>query len=146
MNIRDALKQEPFYIQKSPVVQSMIQLLLQQTKQIQQQTKQIQRQVEQISTLEKNIEDLKDEISRLNKTPKRPRFKPNKMEPRNREKGNSQEDSSKNDKNICIPEKSQEEVRIKAKKVPKGSRFKGYSEFSIQDLEIIVSTLQLLAA
>jgi hypothetical protein len=131
MNIKDALKQEPQYIQNSPIVHAMVQF-------IQSQAEQIQRQEERISKQEQLIEDLKDEIARLNKTPKRPKFKPNKMEPRNRGKGNSQASSSKNDKNICAPEKKQEEVKVQAENVPLGSRFKGYSEFKVQDLEITV--------
>lgn len=141
MNIKDALKQEPQYIQDSPVVQAMAQLIQIQAEQIQHQAEQIQRQAEQIIHLEKTIEELKDEISRLNKTPKRPKFKRNKMEPRNRGKGNSQESSSLNDENVCAPDKKREEVRIAAESVPQGSRFKGYSEFKVQDLEVSVKEI-----
>ena len=141
MNIQDALKQEPQYIQDSPVVQAMAQLIQIQAEQIQHQAEQIQRQTEQINQLEKTIEELKDEISRLNKTPKRPKFKPNKLEPRDRRKGNSQSNSSKKDKNICAPNKKQEEIRVEAKEVPQDSRFKGYSEFKVQDIEITVKEI-----
>ena len=134
MNIKEVLAQSPQYIQDSPVVQAMVLL-------IQRQAEQIQRQAEQISKLEKTVEELKDEISRLNNTPKRPKFKPNKMEPRNRGKGNSQGTSSKNDKNICAPNKKREEIRVPATGVPQGSRFKGYSEFKVQDLEIVVKEI-----
>ena len=44
MNIQDAFKQEPHYIQDSPFVQVIVQLL-------QRQTEQIQSQIEKISTL-----------------------------------------------------------------------------------------------
>ena len=110
MNIQDALKQEPQHIQDSPVVQAMVQL-------IRHQAEQIQCQAERISTLEKTIEDLKDEISRLNNTPKRPKFKPNKMEPRNRRKSDSQENFSKNDRNSCALDKKREEIKVLAKEV-----------------------------
>ena len=52
MNIQDAFKQEPHYIQDSPFVQVIVQLL-------QRQTEQIQSQIEKISTLESTIKDLK---------------------------------------------------------------------------------------
>lgn len=131
MNIKDALAQEPRYIQDSPVVQAMAQVILRQAEQIQLQT-------ERICSLEKTIDELKDEISRLNKTPKRPKLKPNSMEPRKRGKGSSQDKSSKNDGNTCAPLKKQEEVKVPAADVPQGSRFKGYTEFKVQDLEVIV--------
>jgi len=141
MNIQDALTQEPQYIQDSLVVQLMLQFIQSQAEQIQDQAEQIQGQVEHISKLEKNIEKLKDEISRLNNTPKRPKFKPNKMEPRNRGKGKLSKNFSKNNENICVPEKKQEEVKVQAKNVPPGSRFKGYSDFKMQDLEIVVKEI-----
>lgn len=140
MDIQQALQKEPQQIQDSQLVQLMVQLIQKQAEQIQKQAEQIQKQVEQITKLEKTVEELKDEINRLNKTPKRPKFKPNRMEPRNRRKSNSQSDS-KNEKNICAPEKERKEIRIKAKKVPKGSRFKGYSNFKVQDVEIIVKEI-----
>jgi hypothetical protein len=140
MNIKDALKKEPQHIQDSPGVQAMVQVIQSQAEQIQSQAEQIQSQAEQICRLEKTIEDLKDEISRLNKTPKRPKLKPNKMEPRNRGKGNSQGKFSRS-ANVCAPDKKQEEVRVQAEEVPQGSRFKGYSDFKVQDLEIIVKEI-----
>ena len=142
MNIQEALALEPKYIQDSPVVQMMAQLIQSQAEQIQHQAEQIQHQVEQISRLERTIEDLKDEISRLNNTPKRPKFDPNKMEPRNRGKKNRRNSSlPNNDKNTCAPSKIQKEVRVPAKEVPSGSRFKGYSEFKVQDVEISVKEI-----
>ena len=138
MNIEELLAQAPQNLQESPFVQEMVKLIQNQAVQIQQQTVQIQQQVEQISKLKEIIDVLKDEISRLNKTPKRPKFKPNKMEPRNRRKGNFQGNSSKNDKNICVPEKKLEEIKIRAEGVPQGARFKGYTDFKVQDLELVV--------
>ena len=145
MDIENTLVQSPQYIQDSPVVQAMVQLIRsqaeqiqRQAEQIQRQTEQIQRQTEQIDALEKTIDELKDEISRLNKTPKRPKLNPNKMEPRNRRKGTFQGCDSKTSRNICTPDKKREEVRIAAEGVPPNSRFKGYSEFKVQNLELVV--------
>ena len=148
MDTQDALTQEPQYIQDLPVVQMMLQLIQSQAKQIQSQSEQIQSQSEQIQSqseqiceFKKIIDKLKDEISRLKKTPKRPKFKPNKMHPRDRSKGGSQKNSSESNKNICTPDKKQEEITIKAHEVPQGSRFKGYKYFNVQDLEIIVKEI-----
>jgi len=152
MDIENALAQSPQYIQDSLVVQAMVQLIRSQAEQIQRQAEQIQRQAEQIQrqaeqiqrqaeqvdALKKTIDELKDEISRLNKTPKRPKLHPNKMEPRNRRKGRSQGSDFKASRNICTPDKKREEVRIAAESVPVGSRFKGYSEFKVQDLKLVV--------
>ncbi len=146
MNIQQALTHEPQRIQDSPVVQAMVELIKNQAEQIQRQAEQIQRQAEQIqcqaeqiNKLEKTIDNLKDEISRLNNTPKRPKLNSNKMEPRKR--GNAKNNCNPNHKNTCVPDKKREEVKIKAKKVPQGSRFKGYSEFKVQDLEITVKEI-----
>ena len=148
MDIQTALTHEPQYIQDSPVVQVMLQFIQKQAEQIQSQAEQIQSQAEQIQSqteqickLEKTIDELKDEISRLNKTPKRPKLKPNRMEPRNRKKNRSRKDSPGKDKNICAPDKKREEVKVEAHGVPQGSRFKGYCDFKVQDLEIIAKEI-----
>ena len=47
---------------------------------------QTQMQAEQITVMQKMIDELKDEISRLNKTPKRPKFREGGREPRDRSK------------------------------------------------------------
>jgi len=104
MHLEETLAQSSQHIQDSPLVQAMTQLIRSQAEQIQCLT-------EQISKLKETIESLKDEISRLNKTPKRPKFKPNKMEPRDRGKKTIQRSSSENDKTICAPKKQQEEIR-----------------------------------
>ena len=90
--------------------------------------------------LEKTVESLKDEISRLNNTPKRPKFNPNKLEPRSHKRNgrDSKSDSLERNQNICAPDKKVEEVKVEAEDIPQGSRFKGYSEFKVQDLEISV--------
>lgn len=128
MDIKEALKYAPQHIQESPLVQAMVQL-------IQGQTEQIQRQAEQIQQLKKTVNELKDEIARLNKKPKRPKLRPNGMEPRNRGKpGRGSQNST--DRNTSLGNKKLEEVRIPAEGVPEGSRFKGYQEFTVQDVEL----------
>lgn len=137
MKIKNTLALDPKFIQDFPAVQSIVQFMENQAEQIQNQSEQIQKQVEEICKLKNIIDKLKDEISRLNKTPKRPKFGKNNMEPRNRGNGSSQ-NSTRNNKSICIPEKKQEEIKIAARKVPEGSRFKGYTKFKVQDVKINV--------
>ena len=138
MDIEEAIAQSPQYIQDSPIVKAMVELIQSQAEQIQSQAEQIQQQTEQITTLRATIEDLKDEISRLNKTPKRPKFRPNKMEPRGRGQKKNEKGGSKKNKNIFAPDKKREEIKVFAENVPPNSRFKGYSEFKVQDLDFVV--------
>ena len=136
MKMEAILSQSPKHVQDSPFFQAMSKLMQSQAKQIQSQAEQIQSQAEQIQSqteqivkLKEIVESLKDEISRLNKTPKRPKFKSNNMEPRNRGKKKNSITSEKN-KNICAPEKKYEEIKISVDAVPLGSRFKGYATFT----------------
>ncbi len=115
----------------------MAALIQKQDLEIQRQAEQVQGQAEQICKLNITIGELKDEISRLNKTPKRPKFKPNQMEPRNRGKRSSP--STQNERHTCAPNKEKEEVKVVPEEVPEGSRFKGYTEFTVQDVEIKVT-------
>lgn len=63
------------------------------------------------------------------------------MEPRSGKKGKSQKESSGDNKNICAPEKQRETIKVPAEKVPQGARFKGYADFKVQELEIIVKEM-----
>ena len=131
MNIEDALSQAPQLIRESPIVQAMVQL-------IRSQAEQIQRQAEQISKLEETVDTLKDEISRLTNTPKRPKFRPGGMEPRNR-KNNGKDNTSGNPAaktNESASKKVRVKIRVKAEGVPEGARFKGYHDFSVQEVEL----------
>ena len=134
MNIDEIIAQEPEYIKKSSAVQLMVQI-------IQQQDEKVQQQAEEIQQLKKTVSDLKDEINRLKKIPKRPKLHPNKLEPRRSNKKSINKASLGFDKNICAPIKKQETIKIEAKEVPFGSRFKGYKNFAVQELEITVKKI-----
>ena len=105
------------------------------------QSTQIQAQAEQITAMQKTIDELKDEISRLNNTPKRPKFRAGGMEPRNRSKKDKPNNSS-NTSNLTQaqdnPKKEKEEKLIPPDNIPKRSRFKGYQEFTVQEIELHV--------
>ena len=122
MNIEDMLTKIPNNIQDLPIVQAMTQLIRGQAEQIQHQIEQIQGQAEQITKLNETIEFLKDEIDRLNKTPSRPKFKPNRLEPRSRGKKKNGLSNNFFEKTVYAPENKYKEVIIKAKGVPQGSR------------------------
>jgi hypothetical protein len=108
-----------------PWVQSLVSL-------IQEQAKTIQEQAEQIAHLKITVQDLRDEITRLKNMPKRPKFRPGKKPPRDKDKKDSNR-SPDIARNNSIS-KVQEEVVVKVCDPPKGSHFKGYSTYSIQEL------------
>ncbi|MGH2508328.1 MAG: IS66 family transposase [Rhabdochlamydiaceae bacterium] len=132
----DPLREIPKDLQRLPWIQAIIQ-------QLEQQARVMQEQSERIQVLEKTNQELRDEINRLKKTPKRPKFRPSGSS-RNRG-GNS---NNALNKGSCgdteapkKPVKVKEEVRIAATGVPAGSRFKGYQSYTIQELEITVKEI-----
>jgi len=168
MTNNDPLKQQPIDLTSLPVqelviiiqtqaqqiqaqarqIQSLTQQLQTQAQQIQAQAQQIQTQAEIMVVMKKTIEELKDEIDRLNKKPKRPKFRKGGMEPRDRRSKKSPDDSD----DLCgaertqhNPEKQREEKCIPPAVIPEGSRFKGYKEFLVQEVKLIaVETLYKL--
>src|SRR5665647_2774772 len=121
MLIDDLLSQLPLNVQESPIIQSIIELL-------RSQTILTQKQSEQIVNLKQTVDELKDEIARLTKTPKRPKFRAGGMEPRNRsanQKPSAPPSLPRNTTDSGL--KTKVEVRITATGIPTGSRFKGYS-------------------
>ena len=122
-------------------IQTQVAQIRDQAAQVQTQSGQIQAQAEQITVMQKTIEELKDEISRLNNTPKRPKFRAGGMEPRDRSKKNKPNNRSGIFDPIEAqdnPRKEKEEKRIPPDNIPKGSRFKGYQDFTVQEIELHV--------
>jgi len=99
----------------------------------------LQEQVERIAALEKTVQEQKDELARLRKTPKRPKFRPGGGDPKSRsgKPGGIAGNGEPNPVNKLAPQKIKQEIRIPASGVPQGSRFKGYQDYAIQELEII---------
>jgi len=137
MNSPTVISHIPEDLQKAPWLQPIIGLLQAQAKQIQEQAKQIQEQAEQITVLKQTVQDLKDEVSRLTNTPKRPKFRPGGGDPKSRsgKPGNTANNGGTNSANKMAPKKVRQEVRVPALDVPQGSRFKGYQEYAVQELE-----------
>jgi hypothetical protein len=80
---------------------------------------------------------LRDENAELNRRPKRPKLKPSKIatEDKAYQKKRDSRQIVKNPDKSNIP--VTKTIRLKADTVPKGSRFKGYQHFHVQDIEII---------
>jgi hypothetical protein len=115
----------PHDLQSTPWIQKLVALL--------------QEQAEEIAALKKTVQEQKDEINRLKNMPKRPKFRPGGGNPKSRS-GKPGEDKKKDKSNLdndMTPKKVREEVVVKAADIPQGSRFKGYQEYSVQELELI---------
>lgn len=99
----------------------------------------LQAQAEEIAALKKTVQEQKDEINRLKNMPKRPKFRPGGGDPKSRsgKPGSDKEKHKSNLNNDMSPQKVREEVTIEASNIPQGSRFKGYQEYSVQELELI---------
>ena len=101
---------------------------------------------EQVQQLTQTVGELRDEIAALKGQKKRPVFKPSGMdketEPETQEDSKSghakaRGDAGKSDKVAKTARlKIHEEHKIKADNVPQGSRFLGYTEFTVQELSI----------
>jgi hypothetical protein len=76
---------------------------------------------------------LRDEIARLKQLPPRPKIQPSAMEhPREKGKKGKRGKRGLRPRIVTV----QETVHVKPEGVPPGSRFKGYQDFTVQDIEI----------
>ncbi len=132
MNLAETISRIPQELRTSSWLQPIIELF-------QEQTKLIQKQTEQIAALKKTVQEQQDEIARLKKMPKRPKFRPGGGDPKSRsgKPGNTAGGGGSNSANEMAPKKVRQEVRVQALDVPQGSRFKGYQEYAVQELEVI---------
>lgn len=110
---------------------------------LQQQTLRVQQQAEQITSLKTIVQELKDELARMKKLPKRPKFRQAGGQPKARSGlPNTASNGTRNSAaNTITPCKVQQEIKVKAANVPVGSRFKGYSDYVVQELEIIAKDI-----
>jgi hypothetical protein len=124
--------QIPLDVQDLPWFRALVKIF-------QEQAKVVQEQAEQIATLKKTVQELRDEIGRLKKMPKRPKFRPGGGDPKGRsgKPGNAAGSGESTSANRMAPQKIQQEIRIPAVGVPEGSRFKGYQDYTVQELEMI---------
>jgi hypothetical protein len=145
MNLENTFSFIPLELRSFPWMQQLITLLQEQTQRIQEQTQRIQeqaqriqKQTEEIAALKKTVQEQKDEINRLKNMPKRPKFRPQGGDPKSRsgKPGNGKEKGESSSNHDMTPKKIRQEVTVPASNVPKGSRFKGYQEYAIQELEL----------
>lgn len=125
MNSEDTLSLIPHELRSLPWMQQLIMLL--------------QKQTEEIASLKKTVQEQKDEINRLKNMTKRPKFRTGGGGPKSRsgKPGSGKENSGSNSNNDMAPKKTMQEVIVPASDVPPGSRFKGYQEYAVQELEIV---------
>lgn len=124
MNLDNILATFPVEVRESSSMKGMVAI--------------IQALSEQLSKAQEKIKSLEEELRRLQKTPKRPKFRPNGMHPRER----SNESPSSFDPftpviNASLIQKEVSEITIKETRHPEGSRFKGYQTYSIQEVNLI---------
>ena len=96
----------------------------------------VQQQSEQIVNLQTTIQELRDEIARIKKIPKRPKFRSSGTPSKSKDKGSSSASGSSGMPPSSV-KKVKEEIVVPPKDLPEGSRFKGYTTYSVQELQII---------
>jgi len=85
---------------------------------------------------QEQIQQLRDEIARLKGEKPKPKIRPSTLEapPRGKKKGNRSKQRRRRRKTRELS--IQETVCIPPEEVPEGSRFKGYEDFTVQDIQI----------
>lgn len=87
--------------------------------------------------LQETVIQLKDEINRLKGQKSRPKFPPANLNKGNKESGNqTAKQRSSNNSRADLKKINHQEIIITPPNIPVGSRFKGYSDFHVEDLNI----------
>ena len=140
MNLDNLLNKFPPDVRESTTMQGIVVLIQTLFEQLDKSQKQLQTTQEQLSKAHEKIVVLEKEISKLRKTPKRPKFRPNGMEPRDR--GNKHPSGSPPlPPNFPLAQREISEVVIRASNVPPRARFKGYQTFTVQEISIIAKEI-----
>lgn len=99
-----------------------------------QQQEQLAKQQEKIHLLKEQVQGLKDEVARLKKQKPKPKIKPSTLDKgRGTPSGDGpRSGSAKRSKKKDL--KIHETVKVPPEDIPEGSRFKGYEDFTVQDI------------
>lgn len=122
MNLDNIISTFPPEVRDSPSMKGLVVL--------------IQTLQEQLTKSQEKIQILEDELAKFRKTPKRPKFRPNGMQPRDRTKPSAPPDPVSPAMGASLAQRELSEVTIAVPSPPAGSRFKGYQSFSIQELSL----------
>ena len=133
VEIPESKRDIPWVQSLTRLIQEQAGVIQEQKRGVQEQAGVIQAQAEEITQLKTTVQELRDEIARLKKTPKRPKFRPGRPTKKGNQKPTS--DPAHDQSPVeASTQKVKEEVIVKAPNVPEGSRFKGYTNYSIQEL------------
>lgn len=128
-----------YIVEQRKLLEEQSKLLAERDRLLEVQSLQLQEQKEQIAVLKINVQELKDELARVKRLPRRPKFRPPGGKPRERSGlpykfcGNMGGELSST--------KLQQEIKIAATGVPEGSRFKGYQNYIVQEVEMVVKDI-----
>lgn len=109
--------------------------------QLQSTQEQLQSTQEQLTKALDKIKLLEDEISKLRKTPKRPKFPPNKMQPRERGKGSPKPNTPQPMTCSSLAQKESSEIAVPPENLPTGSKYKGYQPFTVQEINLVAKEI-----
>lgn len=96
----------------------------------------VDRLVEYIEEQKKYIEILREEINRLKDHKNKPKIRPSALNSKNKKKKKNNHSKGNPNSNQAPPAKPDRFEVIEAKDIPKGSRFKGYRPYQVQELII----------